>query len=240
MDQNLRKYCVCAVFTALCAICSQIQIPLPMVPINLALFAVNLAGALLGAKPGAVSVRLCAPWGAGCARLCGFAVACRLLQGRRAAIFWDISLLRPRRLAACALGYWLAAALRRHGAGHGRLLCVWNGLVYGGYAHGALGKPCLLRFSVSCRGCGQNRLGNDAYKAARSAASGHWMGNSLKEVQFNMEEKKAYSFFCNAECEFFPCHKTNDLENFNCLFCYCPLYALGENCGGNSPIRRMA
>ena len=48
-----------------------------------------------------------------------------------------------------------------------------------------------------------------------------------------MEEKKAYSFFCNAECEFFPCHKTNDLENFNCLFCYCPLYALGENCGGN-------
>ena len=48
-----------------------------------------------------------------------------------------------------------------------------------------------------------------------------------------MEEKKAYSFFHHAECEFFPCHKTNDPENFNCLFCYCPLYALGEKCGGN-------
>lgn len=48
-----------------------------------------------------------------------------------------------------------------------------------------------------------------------------------------MEEKKAYSFFRNTECEFFPCHKTNDTENFNCLFCYCPLYALGEQCGGN-------
>jgi len=48
-----------------------------------------------------------------------------------------------------------------------------------------------------------------------------------------MEEKKAYSFFRNSECEFFPCHKTSDPENFNCLFCYCPLYALGDKCGGN-------
>ena len=45
--------------------------------------------------------------------------------------------------------------------------------------------------------------------------------------------KKNYTFFCNKECEFFPCHKTNDPENFNCLFCYCPLYALGKDCGGN-------
>lgn len=235
MDKNLRKHCICAVFTALCAICSQIQIPLPMVPINLALFAVNLAGALLGAKPGAVSVAAYVLLGAlGAPVFAGFAGGMQAIAGQTGGyIFGIYPCCVPRRLAACALGYWLAAALRRHGAGHGRLLCVWNGLVYGGYAHGALGKPCLLRFSVSCRGCGQNRLGNGAYKAARSAASGHWMGNSLKEVQFNMEEKKAYSFFCNAECEFFPCHKTNDLENFNCLFCYCPLYALGENCGGN-------
>ena len=34
-------------------------------------------------------------------------------------------------------------------------------------------------------------------------------------------------------CEYFPCHKTNDPDNFNCLFCYCPLYALGDACGGN-------
>lgn len=42
-----------------------------------------------------------------------------------------------------------------------------------------------------------------------------------------------YKFFCHKSCEFFPCHKTDDPENFNCLFCYCPLYALGESCGGN-------
>lgn len=42
-----------------------------------------------------------------------------------------------------------------------------------------------------------------------------------------------YKFFSNKKCEFFPCHKVDDTENFNCLFCYCPLYALGERCGGN-------
>lgn len=44
---------------------------------------------------------------------------------------------------------------------------------------------------------------------------------------------KGYSFFCNWACEYFPCHPTDDPENFNCLFCYCPLYALGPDCGGN-------
>ncbi len=42
-----------------------------------------------------------------------------------------------------------------------------------------------------------------------------------------------YQFFQNRECECFPCHKGADQESFNCLFCYCPLYALGEKCGGN-------
>ena len=43
----------------------------------------------------------------------------------------------------------------------------------------------------------------------------------------------SYKFFSNTKCEYFPCHKTNDPENFNCLFCYCPLYALKDKCGGN-------
>ena len=42
-----------------------------------------------------------------------------------------------------------------------------------------------------------------------------------------------YKFFNHKECEYFPCHKTNDPDNFNCLFCYCPLYALKDKCGGN-------
>lgn len=45
--------------------------------------------------------------------------------------------------------------------------------------------------------------------------------------------KENYKFFSHRDCEYFPCHKTNDPDNFNCLFCYCPLYALGEQCGGN-------
>lgn len=47
---------MCALFTALTAVCSQIQIPLPQIPINLALFAVGMAGALLGAGYGALSM----------------------------------------------------------------------------------------------------------------------------------------------------------------------------------------
>ena len=46
-------------------------------------------------------------------------------------------------------------------------------------------------------------------------------------------DKKYYKFSQNRKCEYFPCHKTDSEENFNCLFCYCPLYALKENCGGN-------
>ena len=49
-----------------------------------------------------------------------------------------------------------------------------------------------------------------------------------------MEDKKnSFKFFCNKDRQFFPCHETKDLDNFNCLFCYCPLYALGDKCGGN-------
>ena len=41
-----------------------------------------------------------------------------------------------------------------------------------------------------------------------------------------------YSFFQHRDCEFFPCHPTDRPEDFNCLFCYCPLYAFGRQCGG--------
>ena len=39
-----------------------------------------------------------------------------------------------------------------------------------------------------------------------------------------------YKFFQNKKCEYFPCHKGIPEEDFNCLFCYCPLYTLGK-CG---------
>ena len=43
---------------------------------------------------------------------------------------------------------------------------------------------------------------------------------------------KEYSFFQHKNCEAFPCHGAEDVTNFNCLFCYCPLYILGRECGG--------
>ena len=44
--------------------------------------------------------------------------------------------------------------------------------------------------------------------------------------------KNNYSYFQNKECEYFPCHKKEG-EGFNCLFCFCPLYGMGSECGGN-------
>ncbi len=60
----------------------------------------------------------------------------------------------------------------------------------------------------------------------------------LKEIPDLYEDNgmwrgSQYSFYSHTKCEFFPCHQTEDKENFNCLFCYCPLYALGDKCGGN-------
>ena len=48
-----------------------------------------------------------------------------------------------------------------------------------------------------------------------------------------MKETKKYSYYSHTECEFFPCHKTEDPQNFNCLFCFCPLYRLDDACGGH-------
>lgn len=48
-----------------------------------------------------------------------------------------------------------------------------------------------------------------------------------------MNKDKHYAYFCNRECEYFPCHATDTPENFNCLFCFCPLYVLGDTCGGD-------
>jgi Zn-finger protein len=45
--------------------------------------------------------------------------------------------------------------------------------------------------------------------------------------------KPGSSFFQNRACEHFPCHEGVPEDEFNCLFCYCPLYALGPGCGGN-------
>lgn len=44
--------------------------------------------------------------------------------------------------------------------------------------------------------------------------------------------KNSCNYYKNTECEYYPCHE-NAGENFNCMFCFCPLYPLGDKCGGN-------
>ena len=48
-----------------------------------------------------------------------------------------------------------------------------------------------------------------------------------------MENPQHFRFFQNRQCEYFPCHPGVPEDSFNCLFCYCPLYALGRRCGGS-------
>ncbi len=47
------------------------------------------------------------------------------------------------------------------------------------------------------------------------------------------KDSENYKFVQNKKCEFFPCHQINELNKFNCLFCFCPLYMLKDKCGGN-------
>ena len=58
--RELSLYILCALFAALTAVCSQIQVPLPFtpVPITLSLLAVFVCGTVLGPKYGAISMLL--------------------------------------------------------------------------------------------------------------------------------------------------------------------------------------
>ena len=56
MKIKTKKLVLCALFAALTAILSQIAIPLEPVPINLATFSVFVAGGMLGAAGGAISM----------------------------------------------------------------------------------------------------------------------------------------------------------------------------------------
>ena len=52
-------------------------------------------------------------------------------------------------------------------------------------------------------------------------------------ASMNKPQQAHFTYFTNTECEFFPCHPTEHPEDFNCMFCYCPLYTLGRKCNGN-------
>ena len=41
----------------------------------------------------------------------------------------------------------------------------------------------------------------------------------------------SHAYFCNRDCAYYPCHGVDAGADFNCLFCFCPLYAKAD-CGG--------
>ena len=43
--------------------------------------------------------------------------------------------------------------------------------------------------------------------------------------------ENSYRYFKNTDCKYFPCHKGLS-DDFNCLFCYCPMYSM-PNCPGS-------
>jgi len=47
--------------------------------------------------------------------------------------------------------------------------------------------------------------------------------------------ENSHRFFNNRDCRYFPCHQTKRPDDFNCLFCFCPLYFL-KDCGGTPHI----
>ncbi|MEE1077441.1 MAG: GNAT family N-acetyltransferase [Agathobacter sp.] len=66
---------------------------------------------------------------------------------------------------------------------------------------------------------------------------GNWQNTTLFELRLESKVenstnnfKNSHRFFENKECKYFPCHK--GIKDFNCLFCYCPLYG-EEKCIGN-------
>ena len=57
---------------------------------------------------------------------------------------------------------------------------------------------------------------------------------ALWEKHINIEGIKmenSYKYFKNTDCKYFPCHKGLS-DDFNCLFCYCPMYSM-PNCPGS-------
>jgi Zn-finger protein len=48
--------------------------------------------------------------------------------------------------------------------------------------------------------------------------------------------ENSHKYFRNAACKYFPCHRAADDGEFNCLFCFCPLYMLPD-CGGDFVLR---
>ncbi len=85
-------------------------------------------------------------------------------------------------------------------------------------------QKCGFRYDGTLRCVSRDPDGSLVDRCAYSMKRAEW--------KTGLSESRFCGFVQNRACEYFPCHKTNDPDHFNCLFCYCPLYA-GTDCGGN-------
>ena len=186
-----RSLVLCALMAALTAICSQIQIPLPMVPINLALFAVHLSGALLGWKYGALSMVVYALLGViGVPVFAGFGSGPAVLFGKTGGYILGYILCAlivgalSRKFAFNFKTLCLSMVARRR-----RLLCIRHDLVHGGHRPESGHQHELLRHSVSPRRRSEDsarRLPRaaPAQAARRAGLRGVKLRNSLRLKRF--------------------------------------------------------
>lgn len=49
--------------------------------------------------------------------------------------------------------------------------------------------------------------------------------------------ENSYKYFKNKKCKYFPCHRGMEGQEFNCLFCYCPLNPY-KDCPGEPVYRK--
>ena len=62
------------------------------------------------------------------------------------------------------------------------------------------------------------------------------MKNNIFHTQeWRIIMQNSYRYFNNEQCKYFPCHKIEEGQDFNCLFCYWPLNQY-DDCPGNPRI----
>ena len=53
--------------------------------------------------------------------------------------------------------------------------------------------------------------------------------------------ESSYKFYNNKGCHYLPCHKVNNVDEFNCMFCIA--HCIFDECGGiikTNPVSRIA
>ena len=52
--------------------------------------------------------------------------------------------------------------------------------------------------------------------------------------------ENSYRYFKNDQCKYYPCHKIEEGQDFNCLFCYCPMNCYTDCLGTPNYITRAS